>query len=68
MDDDERHALREEGLDPDDPHILAALRQVTATLRAHRHLRHGYPWWHAAPEPDVPPPPIPTFDIEHAFD
>ncbi len=68
MDDDERQAIRDEGLDPDDPHIAAALQQVKATLAAHRHLRRGYPWWHTALEPDVPAPPIPTFDIEHSFE
>ncbi|WP_037140565.1 hypothetical protein [Rhodococcoides fascians] len=68
MDDDERQAIRDEGLDPDDPYVAAALQQVKATLAARRHLRRGYPWWHTALEPDVPAPPIPTFDIEHSFE
>ncbi|OZC47588.1 hypothetical protein CH267_26575 [Rhodococcus sp. 06-621-2] len=68
MDDDERQAIRDEVLDPDNPHVTAALQQVTAALAAHRHLRRGYPWWHTAPEPDIPPPPMPTFDIEHPFE
>lgn len=67
MDDNERHAIRDEGHDPDDPHTAAALQQVTAALREHRHLRHGYPWWHIAPELNEPAPPIPIFDIEHTF-
>lgn len=64
----EYEAIRDEGFDPYDPHVVAALRQVKATLAAHRHLRRGYHWWHTAPEPDVPPPSTPTFDIEHPFE
>lgn len=67
-DDDERAAIRDEGLDPDNPTVDAALRQVTATLRAHRHLLDGYPWCHTASELYLPVPPLPTFDIEHAFE
>jgi|UPI00056502D5 hypothetical protein len=68
MDNDERDAIHDEGADPDDPHVVAALRQVTATLRAHRHLLDGYPWCHIASELYLPAPAPPTFDIEHAFE
>ncbi|OZC83436.1 hypothetical protein CH282_15905 [Rhodococcus sp. 06-418-1B] len=68
MDDEECEAIRDEGFDPYDPHVVAALRQVKAALRAHRHLWDGYPWWHTAPDLRIPPPPLPTFDIERVFD
>lgn len=68
MDDDERRAIRDEGADPDDPRVMSALRRVTATLRAHRHLLDGYPWCHIASELYLPTPPIPTFDIERVFE
>lgn len=68
MDDDEQHAVRAEGFDPDDPHVISALRQVKATLRAYRHLLDGYPWLHIASELYLPAPPPPVFDIEHAFE
>ncbi len=68
MDKDERHAVRADGFDPDDSHVVSALRQVTATLRAHRHLLDGYPWCHIASELYLPTPPIPAFDIERVFE
>ncbi|OZF05999.1 hypothetical protein CH300_12310 [Rhodococcus sp. 15-1154-1] len=68
MDDHERRAICDEGFDPDDPHVISAFRQVTATLRAYRHLLDGYPWLHIASELYLPAPPFPVFDIEHAFE
>lgn len=70
MDTNERTAIRDEGLDPDDPAVIAALDRVTRTLRAHHHLIDGYPWWHLNPgqyrseqRPSGPP-----LALEHPFE
>lgn len=68
MDNDERNTIRDEGFDCDDPHVTSAMRQVTATLRAYRHLLDGYPWCHTASELYLPAPTLPAFDFEHSFE
>ena len=68
MDDNEENTNSGDGLGLDEPHVLAALQPVTATLRAHRHLLRRYPWWRTAPELHAAAPPLPRFDSEHPFE